>query len=123
MTYPRSGECEGIRDTAEHVFLPLLARDEHLDRAKRGYAMPILCCILKRDTFSRATGNNGPKRVSRRPAIFLACSGEYLLMDVMTVAFLLRKGCELRQLYVHERWELLLRMPSESVASLLETAK
>ena len=102
VTYPTHGEWDTARDTAEHVFYQCLARDEELEKTKRGYAMSVLSSMLRNDTFSHSSANTGPVRITGLPAKLLTYIGEHGLVDVMTVVFPQQKRCELRDMSLDE---------------------
>ena len=117
---PAHADWETVRETAEHVLFQCMARDEKLDKSRRGYAMSVLVAKLKNDGFPCRLSANGSVRISGLPAILLTYIGEYGIIDVMTLSFPQRAGSvEDQLLSVDERWIRILTLHIDALALLL----
>ena len=117
---PPDADWETVRDSAEHVLFQCMARDEKMDKGRRGYAMSVLVAKLKNDAFPNRSPT-GSCRISGLPAILLTYIGDYGIIDVMTLQFKQRQGLPGDgQLSVDERWMLIFKMSLDEVALLLK---
>jgi hypothetical protein len=117
---PADADWEIVRDNAEHVLFQGMARDESMDKGRRGYAMSVLVAKLKNDAFPNRSPS-GSCRITGLPAILLTYIGDYGIIDVMTIQFQQHVGLPGdRQLSVDERWMLIFKMSLDEVAVLLK---
>ena len=117
---PPDADWETVRDSAEHVLFQGMARDEKMDKGRRGYAMSVLVAKLKNDAFPNRSPS-GTCRITGLPAILLTYIGDYGIIDVMTLQFKQRQGLPGDgQLSVDERWMLIFKMSLDEVAFLLK---
>ena len=117
---PPDADWETVRDSAEHVLFQCMARDDKMDKGRRGYAMSVLVAKLKNDAFPNRSPT-GTCRITGLPAILLTYIGDYGIIDVMTLQFKQRQGLPGDgQLSVDERWMLIFKMSLDEVALLLK---